>query len=201
MRRQYTNQFKFEHSRIDKCQQGMLRFDLYKQPFRLLLPDGKNEYRTFTGAVLSLCTILIVIFYGGIKTRALVGREDFKIQKYVEESYYDSMEKFTYEDGFAVAASLTGEDNEYRPKQEDPKFGALNFYHKMYSATEELKFVPISSRPCKREDFNFGKSDPNEDGLFYPTINSLEDLEYLYETMICVEKPEEIYIYGNYDTS
>ena len=157
----------------------MLRFDLYKQPFRLLLPDGKNEYRTFTGAVLSLCTILIVIFYGSFKTSALVGRDDFTIQRFVEESYFENTAKFGFKDGFALAATLTDEDGTYRPKQQDPAYGALNFYRKTY-VPSVLTFEPIATRPCTREDFSFGRNDKNEDSIFYPTINSLEDLEYLY---------------------
>ena len=64
-----------------------------------------------------MCTILIVIFYGSFKTRALVGRDDFTIQRFVEESYFENTARFGFEDGFVLAASITDEDENYRPKQ------------------------------------------------------------------------------------
>ena len=52
---------------IEKCQKGTLKLDLYKQPFRLLLPDEKDEYRTFAGSLLTVMTVIIVLVYGGYK--------------------------------------------------------------------------------------------------------------------------------------
>ena len=59
----------------------MLSFDLYKQPFRLLLPDGKNEFRTFCGSISSIITILVVLSYSSQKITTLVSLDDIKIQK------------------------------------------------------------------------------------------------------------------------
>ena len=54
-------------SPIERCQKATLKFDLYKQPFRLLLPDEKDEYRTFVGAMLTIVTVITVVVYGGLK--------------------------------------------------------------------------------------------------------------------------------------
>ena len=57
----------------------MLRFDLYKQPFRLLLPDGKNEYRTCTGALMSISTLLVVLLYASYKITILISNESYLV--------------------------------------------------------------------------------------------------------------------------
>ena len=85
----------------------MLRFDLYREPFRLLLPDGRPDYRTLAGAFLSLVTIFIVIAFGSYKVQLLLGRDDFKIQRHVEEFLFDQTEQFDISQGFAIAAALT----------------------------------------------------------------------------------------------
>ena len=51
----------------DSCQSSFLRFDIYKQPFGLLLPDRQSTYRTFAGAMLSLFTIVVVLSFGTFK--------------------------------------------------------------------------------------------------------------------------------------
>ena len=58
--------------RCDKCQKSTLSFDIYRQPFRLLLPDDMGMYRTFLGTILSLMTLVLPIVYAGFKMSALV---------------------------------------------------------------------------------------------------------------------------------
>ena len=182
MRRARTQQVGNEEvyldSRIDACQKGMLRFDLYKQPFRLLLPDGKNEYRTFAGAILSLVTIGIVISYGSNKVTRLYSRSDFKIQRYVEEFLFEKTIPLNQtQSGFAVAYSITGVEGTAGPQAIPPEIGALRMYHKYYDPEVWPTFTPVESRPCTDEDFRFGLNDTDKpDALFYPTINSLGDL-------------------------
>ena len=61
------------------CQERFLLLDIYRQPFRLLLPDESGMYRTFMGSMLSLLTIVTVIIYGGYKTNDLVNKRDYKV--------------------------------------------------------------------------------------------------------------------------
>ncbi len=50
-------------SACDKCQRSSLVCDLFPQPFRLLLPDGEDKYRTFAGTLLSIASVVIVLSY------------------------------------------------------------------------------------------------------------------------------------------
>ena len=74
---------------MERCQQATLKFDLYKQPFRLLLPDEKDEYRTFAGAVLTICSIFVVMIYAGFKISTLLSYSEYKVQIKLFEDHYD----------------------------------------------------------------------------------------------------------------
>lgn len=58
----------------------MLNFDLYREPFNLVLPDGKTQYRTLLGSILSIITIVVVMSYGSIKMASMVNYSDYKVQ-------------------------------------------------------------------------------------------------------------------------
>ena len=92
----------------DNYQRKMLSFDLYKQPFRLLLPDSYNEFRTFAGSLLSICTIMILLIYGGFLVANMLSRDDFKVTLREDEDYYTDIDKLRTIDGFNVAATITG---------------------------------------------------------------------------------------------
>ena len=66
-------------SNCDRYQKAWIRFDLYAQPFRLLLPDKKDTYRTFTGALMSILSLVLVSVYAGFKINTLVRFSDYKI--------------------------------------------------------------------------------------------------------------------------
>ena len=93
-------------SSLERCQKFTIKADLYKQPFRLLLPDEKDEYRTFAGATLTICTLAVVLIYAVIKLQILFGYEDYKVQISEFNNFYKETETFTHLDGFAVAAGI-----------------------------------------------------------------------------------------------
>ena len=93
-------------SGCDKFQQSSLFLDIYRQPFRLLLPDGHDTYRTLIGAVLSFLSIVVLLAYGSFKFTKLMDQENFKVQMRDLENQYPSSAVFTATDGFMVAAGL-----------------------------------------------------------------------------------------------
>ena len=78
----------YRNSGCDSCQQSILKLDLYRQPYKLLLPDGKNEYRTCGGSLLSLCTMLVVLWFASIKILAIVTRADYRLQNHEQENFF-----------------------------------------------------------------------------------------------------------------
>ena len=67
----------------------MLRADLYKQPFRFLLPDRQDRYRTFIGSLLSIFTFTVLTLFALYRIITMLSMEDYKIQVHELENYYD----------------------------------------------------------------------------------------------------------------
>ena len=162
---------KQEHSLtgFERCQKSTLKFDLYKQPFRLLLPDEKDEYRTFAGAILTICSIFLVLIYAGFKVSTLISYSEYKVQIKVYDEHYGQFEPFTTEQGFMLAATMT--------KIPPANIGALKLYRKdykveRYESDDYMVFHPISTRPCVRTDFFLeedGDAADEDDAMFFPT--------------------------------
>ena len=69
-------------SRKESCQKFVIKFDLYKQPFRLLLPDEKDEYRTFCGSLLTIFTLSVTLVYAVLKLQILFHYKDYRVQEH-----------------------------------------------------------------------------------------------------------------------
>ena len=126
-------------STFDRCQKSTLRFDLYKQPFRLLLPDEKDTYRTFVGAMLTIFSIILVLVYAGFKVGNLFALDEYKIQVRQKEHLYNEQDKFDYSQGFMVGAAIPEWGKEKRTDI-PADIGALKFYKKIWTFKEDLQF-------------------------------------------------------------
>ena len=52
---------------MSDCSSRTLNLDIYRQPFRLLLPDKNGMYRTLLGSILSVITLVLMITYASFK--------------------------------------------------------------------------------------------------------------------------------------
>ena len=185
-------------SSSERCQKFTIKLDLYKQPFRLLLPDEKDEYRTFAGASLTIFTLSAVLIFAIIKLQILVGYQDYKVQFRRFEEYYEDTDKISHLDGFAVAAGIqTYEKGAHEGVP--PNIGALKFYRKSYQSGSATQFEEIPTRKCTRKDFNFGDGEVTSDAPFYLTQKSLVDLENHWEDLICPIDVNDWYGSGTFD--
>ena len=107
----------------------MLNLDLYRQPFRFIMPDDEFNYRTLCGANLSIITIFLLCFFAGYKLDGLMNFSDYKVQVHETDFYYDLKEPFGTLDGFAVAAAVTSYDGSPLDIT-DPSIGELKFIAK-----------------------------------------------------------------------
>ena len=102
---------------------------MYRQPFRLLLPDGHDSYRTFIGALLSLMTLLTLLTYGSLKITSLVHSDDYSVGMHILEDHYASNATFGASDGFVVSAAVVTLDGSSQDIT-DPEIGEIKFYLK-----------------------------------------------------------------------
>ena len=83
---------------------------MYRQPFRLILPDGKDTYKSFLGSMFSLATIILISMYGIFKLSSLMKYSDYNVQESRKENYYVSEDSFGFEAGYMMAAGLIAYD-------------------------------------------------------------------------------------------
>ena len=125
-------------SRKESCQKFVIKFDLYKQPFRLLLPDQKDEYRTFCGSLLTIFTLLVTLAYAVVKLQILYHYRDYKVQERTLDEYYKETDRFS--NNFMVAAGISfgfdGQEHEKLPEN----IGALKYYRKTWTPGSSVNF-------------------------------------------------------------
>jgi len=121
-----------EMGAVDGCQRRFLNLDLFRQPFRFLLPDQQDRYRTFLGALLSLITLMGLVAFSVVRLTALTTNSDYKIQVQNKKYFYEDSDVFSFEThGFNVAAAITGYDG--NPLDiTDPEVGQIKFYMKRF---------------------------------------------------------------------
>ena len=70
-----------KHSPWEHGKRAILNLDIHKRPFTMLIPGGEEHYKTFLGSIVSVITILIMLFYGTFNFLKLVNREDYNVVK------------------------------------------------------------------------------------------------------------------------
>ena len=125
-----------------------MRIDLFAQPFRFLLPDREDKYRSCLGAVLSLITLVLLIGYALYKIQELTVNQEYSIQIHDKKLYYDAADAFTFEDnGFVMAAAITAYDGS--PDDiTDPEVSEVKFYRKTFDK-DSIEFTELPTVPCK----------------------------------------------------
>ena len=109
-----------------------------------------------------------MVSYASYKTIVLNKMEDYKINLATHEFHFGSDSTFSQIDGFQVAAAVTNYDG-VSEDIEDTSIGVVKFYLKQWGLNGQVgvSFIEILTRPCQREDFNFGEE--NSQSKFYPT--------------------------------
>ena len=74
-----------------KCsnlQEKALILDSFGQPFMFMLPNGQKRYRSLSGTVLTVLTIVFVSLYAIYKWQLLIDREEAQINTSISEGYF-----------------------------------------------------------------------------------------------------------------
>ena len=53
------------------------------------MPDNQPSYRTFSGSILSVFTLILILFYAGWKLVTMFSQEDYKVQVNEQTNFYD----------------------------------------------------------------------------------------------------------------
>ena len=142
-------------------------------------------------------TIFVILLYASYKLTILVSASDYKIMNRIEDNHFADTDAFGNEDGFSIAAAVTGFVGAI--ERVPPKIGNLRFYRKSWGGESWLKFEMIETRPCVRDDFDYGEK-RSDNPLFYRTENTVKDLDMYGLSMSCPKNPADISVWGNYNT-
>ena len=87
---------------------------------------------------------------------------------------------------------------------EDPAIGVVKFYLKQWGLNDEpgITFQEVTTRPCRKEDFNWGDGESSsETSKFFPINDvSKRDLSFYYRKMKCLDETQGTEIFGSYNT-
>ena len=78
----------------------MLKLDQYGHGFTFYLPGGKKSLKSYTGCVITLISLFIVVFYSTVQFLKLMEFGDPSIMVSTRDAYFDTDYEFTTEAGF-----------------------------------------------------------------------------------------------------
>ena len=188
----------------DRAQQSALKLDLYRMPFRLLMPDNQEQYRTFLGSMFSLMTIFVILAYGSYKMITLANNEEYKTQVRLKENFYEPQDVFgTETNDFMIAAAITTIDDTSE-SIEDETYGKIVFKRKVWDTVSlpniDFGFVDVKSEKCAENDLNWADGlETDKSSKFYPIseLNSI-DLKKYGNKLKCLD--ESLEMKGNFDS-
>lgn len=129
--------------------------------------------------------------------------QDYKVQTREQLEYYRSDEAFGTRDGFMIAANIF--DNLSVSTLNDPSIGSIGFV--LTNITTDPNFegnrvnrTPLQTRPCTQSDFAYTDEESNTSWFYKIREKDREVLTKHGEMLLCLQNPEELKIYGNYDT-
>ena len=117
------------------------------------------------GAIFTLILILIILTYAGYKFNVLAQMHEYHVSKETYQYHFDKTDQFGVNDGFAIAAAITGfgiSENLI----EDERIGTIEFYLKSWVGNDDFKFTKLKSRQCREDDFKAGTGGTTNYGLY-----------------------------------
>ena len=76
-------------AQLKACQNSMLKFDYFAQPFNFLLPEGRETYRSGKGCCMTLMLVIVVIFYGAMQSIKLFTFDETDVMVSQTQNYFD----------------------------------------------------------------------------------------------------------------
>jgi len=137
-----------------------------------------------------------------MKTQVLIEKDDVDVLQTLEIDAFTDSYNFTFTNGFNIAVAFTAYDDNQEPIL-DKSYGEVVFNHFEWghNASDETTFVRrkrIATHPCSQEEL--GLIEDRSESTFFPIVpNSRLGVKKYQKKFICAN-PEDLYLYGTYDT-
>ena len=149
-----------------------------------------------SGTILSIITVVLLSAYAIYKLDIMMGLKDYRVQQSIHIGYFNGLDRFGQDDGFAIAAGITEWDSG-EGATEDPAYGSVKFYIKQWNTILPMAelFRELETRFCTAEDFK------EESELFYSAAKSANlDIDRYAHRLKCLVNPErDLHLWGNYN--
>ena len=134
------------------------------------LDGGIVDQKSYMGSFLTVVITLVTLVFFYTKVQVLKDKSDVDIMSALLENDISYEEKFTYQDGFFVAAALTEYDSN-TTMLEEPRYGELIIEHYGwgYNDTIGSQSRNISYHFCSDEELGLAR---NESTVIYPIRES-----------------------------
>ena len=122
-------------------------FDAFGETFQFKLPDGKDEYKSCMGLVLTIFCYSLLVTYSSFKIKKVWNFGDTNVNLSHEDSYFDYKQIWSSEDGLQFAFAITAYDNE-QESIEDPHYGELLAAYYSWGMGDDMS-VSLEKLPLK----------------------------------------------------
>ena len=163
--------------------------DIFGTGFQMKLDNGILEQKSYMGSCLTIFCVLATLMFTYTKVVTLSEKSEVDIMSALFDGAIDYSEKFTAEDGFFIAASLTDYDNNLE-SIEEPKYGELIIEHYGWGYGDGVKSEAraLDYHPCSDEELGFNRT---ENTLLYPVReSSLGEVKTYRKKFKCVNKQD-----------
>ena len=133
--------------------------DNFSSEFKLGVKDGEDSYKTLSGSMLSIISLVFVIYYAYLKYHIMDGRKDTQFMESVQEDYYNDTYVETDKYNFNVAFGVTEYDGT-STFIEDEDYATMKAYYREWgTGIKGVKVTEVPIRRCTMADFGL-----DEDG-------------------------------------
>ena len=69
--------------------------DLFRTPFRLIMPGNTDQYRSMLGSIFTIITLMLLLSYASFKFSTLAKYEDYRLMEEVQQDYFKVTDEFS----------------------------------------------------------------------------------------------------------
>ena len=167
------------------------------------LKENDAAYKSLMGAFCSLIILVFLTTFSVTKLQTLFLKSDVDILQSKEEFLIEPRDRFTYEDGFFVAAAIT-EYNNVTESIEREEYGELEIEQYGWGNEDigyEYGSHKIPNHYCSDSELGLSESEHSDDlNIVYPTVERQIDSVQRFKRKFKCIKPEDSMIWGDYNS-
>ena len=168
----------------------ILNFDLFRHPFRFMLPNGYDSVKSKPGRIATLLLVILTIGYGTINMLELSDYGKTTMRLDVIDYYYSDTDVFNIDKtpGLNIAFGVTHYDNNTE-KLDNLDYGEVIGEIKRWDGENHVPHLKLKLRPCTKEELGLDTNGESENAKFYPSHgNSKRYFDLYWKKLQCYDE-------------